>query len=77
MPVANQVVLRIAEHVRRFPPAAVTLPSGAPSGAPVTRMLIFSPGNGLPLKSGNFNYLWRRAWKAAGYLTAGGRMGTT
>jgi integrase len=71
VPVANQVVLRIAEHVRRFPPAAVTLPSGAP----VTRMLIFSPGNGLPLKSGNFNYLWRRAWKAAGVPDRGRKNG--
>ena len=54
MPVANQVILRIAEHVRRFPPTAVTLPSGAPSGAPVTRMLIFSPGDGLPAEVRQF-----------------------
>ena len=69
MPVADQVVLAVAEHLRMYPAVAVTLstakPGGGPGGPPVTRRLIFSPGTGLPLKTGDFNYLWRKAWKAA------------
>jgi len=70
VPVADQVFLALAEHLRLYLPVAVTLPtakppSGGPGGPPLTRMLIFSPGTGLPLKVGDFNYLWRKAWRAA------------
>ena len=79
VPVADQVLLALAEHLRLFPPVAVTLltakPSGEPGGAPLTRTLIFSPGTGLPLKTGDFNYLWRRAWKIAGVPDRGRKNG--
>jgi integrase len=79
VPLADQAVLRLAEHVRLFPPVAVTMPTarpgGRPDGPPLTRTLIFSPGTGLPLKTGDFNYFWRRAWKAAGIPDRGRKNG--
>jgi len=80
VPVADQVFLALAEHLRMFPPVAVTLPtakppSGEPAGPALTRMLIFSPGTGRPLKTGDFNYFWARAWKAAGVPPRGRKNG--
>jgi integrase len=75
VPLADLVVLQLSEHVRLFPPVAVMLPSARPDGPPLTRMLIFSPGTGLPLKTGDFNYFWRRAWKAAGIPDRGRKNG--
>ena len=60
----------LAEHVRLYPAAAVTLPWHDPRdkhrhGKPVTRDLLFTH-RGAQLDRSALNWWWRKAWKAAG-----------
>lgn len=57
----------LAEHMRRFPPAAVTLPWRTRDGEPVTKRLFFTDGSGRPLHRAEFNPgVWHVALKKAG-----------
>lgn len=71
VPVADPVIPVLAEHLRQYPPVAVTLPWGKPDGKPVTRELLFT-ANGRALIRNSFNRDWRKAWKAAGVDPARG-----
>ena len=66
VPVPDFVLARLAEHVRQFPPVAVSLPWQLPSGKPVTRSLIFSLPDGRPLNRQRFGEIWRKAARKAG-----------
>jgi integrase len=66
VPVADPVIPVLAEHVRLYPPVAVTLPWMKPDGKPVTRRLLFTRPDGRPHYRGAFNVHWRRAWRKAG-----------
>ena len=73
VPVAEWVWDRLAEHMRLFSPVPVTLPmllSNHTLGKPVTRLLVFTRPDGLPLSRNSFNPMWRRAWRAAGVKDA-------
>ncbi len=72
-PVADPVILTLAEHVRQYPPVSVTLPWGAPDGKPVTRELLFTTADGRALGRNAFNNMWRNAWRAAGVDPERGR----
>jgi integrase len=65
VPLDEPVLSIMAEHVRLHPAVPVTLPWVKPDGKPVTRNLVFTDGCEHLTRSG-FNYLWRRAWRAAG-----------
>jgi integrase len=73
VPVADPVIPVLAEHVRQYQPARVTLPWGTPDGRPVTRELLFTTSDGLALNRNSFNRVWRAAWQAAGIDPEGGR----
>jgi integrase len=71
VPMAEPVIPRMSEHMRRFPPVPVTLPWHEPGnpkrhGKPVTRELILTWPPGQPVQSEAFNRPWRAAWKRAG-----------
>jgi integrase len=71
VPVAARVLPVLAEHMRAFPPVAVTLPWHDPRdprkhGQPVTRELVFTRPGGLQLAREAFNGPWRAAWAKAG-----------
>jgi integrase len=69
VPLAAGVRDLLAEHLRLFPPVAVTLPwlrQDHALGKPVTRLLVFTRPDGRPLSRNSFNPMWRRAWRAAG-----------
>ena len=69
VPVAEWVRDALGEHLRDYPPVAVTLPwlrDDGTLGKPVTRRLVFTRPDGQPLTRNSFNPMWRRAWSAAG-----------
>jgi integrase len=66
VPVALPVVGALAAHIAACPPVSVTLPWEKPDGRPVTRELLFTRRDGLPLTRSSFNPRWRAAWRAAG-----------
>jgi integrase len=71
VPLPESVAVALAEHIRQFPPAEVTLPWRVPSGKPVTAQLLFTMTSGRPVESNSWNAtVWRNAVKAAG-LTPG------
>ncbi len=72
VPVADLAILVLAEHVRKYPPVAITLPWGGPDGKPVTRKLLFTTA-GRALNRNAFNRLWQKAWRAVGVDPARGR----
>ena len=51
---ADPAILALAEHVRKYPPVAVTLPWGSPDGKRVTRELLFTTA-GRALNRNAFN----------------------
>jgi integrase len=67
VPLSETVAVALAEHLRRFPPAEVTLPWREPGGAPTTLELVFANTAGGPVNRGSFN---DRVWKPA-LATAG------
>jgi integrase len=74
VPVADPIIPVLAEHVRMFPPVKVTLPWGAPDGRPITRKLLFTTPEGRALNRSAFNWVWQKAWRAAGVDPAHGRL---
>jgi integrase len=71
VPVSARVIPVLAEHVRLYPPAEVTLPwhdrlDLKRHGKPVTRRLLFTRPDGGPLNRMSFNRAWTKAWKTAG-----------
>jgi integrase len=80
VPMAEPVIPRLAEHIRRFPPVAVTLPWHEPGnrelhGKLVTRELILTRPDGRQMHPEAFNRPWRTAWKKAGLPDRGRRNG--
>ncbi len=57
-----ELAVMLSEHLRLYPPAAVTLPWETPDGEPVTFSLMFTDGRG---KAVNRNLFNRDAWKPA------------
>ena len=71
VPMADPVIPHLSEHIRRFPPVAVTLPWHEPAnpkrhGRPVTRELILTRPDGRPMQCEAFNRPWRAAVARAG-----------
>lgn len=70
VPLAAPVIPVLSEHIRRHPPAEVTLPwsekKSKLDGKPVTRLLVFTDEDGKAYFRQTVNRPWRRAWKAAG-----------
>jgi integrase len=78
VPLDEPVLSIMAEHVRLYPPVAVTLPWHNPEdsrrhGKPVTRQLLFTVDGG-HLERNVFNWWWIKAWKAAGVPERGPRL---
>jgi integrase len=73
IPIDEPVLSIMAEHVRQFPPVAVTLPWGKPDGRPVTRELMFTV-DGHQVERNIANWWWQKAWKAAGIPERGPRL---
>jgi integrase len=79
VPMAEPVLPRLSEYMRRFPPVPVTLPWHEPSnkkrhGKPVTRELILTRPDGRPMQAEAFNRPWRAACKKAGIPDRGPRL---
>ena len=62
VPLAPELAVMLSEHLRLYPPAAVTLPWETPDGEPVTFSLVFTDGRG---KAVNRNLFNRDVWKPA------------
>ena len=78
IPFDDPLPVILAEHVRLYPSAAVTLPWHNPRdkhrhGKPVTRDLLFTHDGG-HVNPSAFNWWWRKAWKAAGVPDRGPRL---
>jgi integrase len=69
VPIATPVIPVLSEHMRKYPPVAVTLPwsekGSKQDGKPHTRMLVFTDG-GRAYYRQTANRHWRKAWTAAG-----------
>jgi integrase len=79
VPMADPVIPRLSEYLRRFPPVPVTLPWHEPGnknrhGKPVTRELILTRPDGRPMQAEAFNRPWRAACKKAGIPDRGPRL---
>ncbi|MDT0268311.1 site-specific integrase [Streptomyces sp. DSM 44915] len=69
VPLPEVVADALREHMRRFPPMAVTLPWGSVDGAPVTKKLIFTGATGDFLRVSHFDdHKWKPALAAAGLI---------
>jgi len=68
VPLAESLAPVLAEHIRRYPPAGVTLPWRVPGGEPVTRRLLLTRAGGAPLH--RTHDLWRSALIAAKVVPA-------
>jgi integrase len=78
IPLDDPLPVILAEHVRLYPPGAVTLPWHDPRdkhrhGKPVTRALLFTHQGGQVHRNA-FNWWWRKAWQAAGIPDPGPRL---
>jgi integrase len=62
VPLVPELAVMLSEHLRLYPPVAVTLPWETPDGEPVTYSLAFTDGRG---KAVNRNLFNRDAWKPA------------
>lgn len=71
VPLSGETALRLAAHVKEYPPVAVTLPWRAPDGKPVTVKVLFSR-NGEAIRGNWFGMcLWVPALRAAGVVKRG------
>ncbi|WP_351230362.1 site-specific integrase [Streptomyces sp. NPDC002133] len=69
VPLPKQVSHVLAAHMKRFPPAEVTLPWLTLDGPPVMKKLMFTTPGGTAVIRNNFNVNnWRTALVAAGVL---------
>lgn len=75
VPLTDEVIPVLSEHIRRFPPVEVTLPWVKPDGKPVTRRLVFTNSRGGPIIRQGFNLTWQRAWRKAGVPDRGRKNG--
>jgi integrase len=67
IPLPDVVATVLAEHVRTFPPAEVTLPWGDHEGEPRTVALVFTTPSGLAVNRNRYNDdVWKPALLAAG-----------
>lgn len=67
VPLSDSLAPLLAEHIRQFPPASVTLPWHVPGGDPVTHTLLLTRTDGGALRRTDFNsYCWQPARRAAG-----------
>lgn len=67
VPLSNSLAPILAEHVRQFPPVAVTLPWRTLDGKPVTHTLLLTRPDGRPMNRRRFDESqWRPALRAAG-----------
>jgi integrase len=62
VPLPEDLAVMLSEHLRLYPPTAVTLPWETSAGEPVTFSLVFTDGRG---KAVNRNIFNRDAWKPA------------
>jgi integrase len=62
VPLSEPVKLALAEHIRRFPPKAITLPWDVPGGQPRTVELLVTSVRRLEVAANDFN---RNYWKKA------------
>lgn len=78
VPIGAPVLPVLSEHVRAYPPVAVTLPwsekGSKLDGKPVTRLLVFHD-EGKAYFRQTVNRHWRRAWQAAGIKDRGRQCG--
>ena len=67
VPLPDSVGLALAQHIKRYPPAAVTLPWQEPTGELVTARLIVSTRERTALRRTGFNrWMWKSALCQAG-----------
>jgi integrase len=71
VPLPEEVSRALTSHMKRFPPAEVTLPWITPDGPLVTKKLVFTTGAAKPLRRSDFNAnTWKPALVRAGVLPA-------
>ncbi|MCX5407139.1 site-specific integrase [Streptomyces sp. NBC_00335] len=69
VPLPKTVAHALTEHMRRFPPAKVTLPWLTPDGPPLTKTLLFTSTTGNAVWRSAFNdQTWKPALAAAGII---------
>lgn len=68
VPLSESVKFALAEHMRLFPPAMVTLPWGKPGGELVEVRLFFSTGPGRAVHLNTFSDTWWRAINRVGIV---------
>lgn len=66
VPVADEVLPVLSEHVKAYPPVPVTLPWMKPDGKPVTRNLLFTWPVDQAIIRQRFNKQWSKARRAVG-----------
>lgn len=66
VPIADEVLPVLSEHVKAYPPLPVTLPWLVPSGKPMTRNLLFTWPVGQAIIRQRFNKQWVKARRAVG-----------
>lgn len=66
VPVADEVLPVLSEHVKTYPPVPVTLPWMKPDGKRVTRNLLFTWPAGEAIIRQRFNKEWSKARRAVG-----------
>ena len=70
VPLPRSVAVPLAEHMKRFPPVAVTLPWRKPDGKQITEQLVFTGRERKALNKNYVNpYLWKPALAAAGVIS--------
>jgi integrase len=69
VPLPAGVADAVREHMRRFPPVAITLPWGKPDGRPVTRQLVFTGRTADTVRASHFDdHVWKPALAALGVI---------
>ncbi|MGW7134361.1 tyrosine-type recombinase/integrase [Streptomyces bobili] len=72
VPLPSHVAQVLRQHIKAFPPVAVTLPWVRPNGAPVTKRLVFTrlDGTGAVRRTDFNTRTWKPALVAAGVIPA-------
>ncbi len=70
VPLSESLAPVLAEHIRKYPPAVVTLPWQVRDGKPVTHALLLTRPAGLPMHRQRANEEWRAALAKAGIVAA-------
>ncbi|MFI6347062.1 hypothetical protein [Streptomyces sp. NPDC050560] len=70
MPLSDGLAALLTEHIRKHPPAEVSLPWLEKGGEPITVRLVLTTRELKPLDKNYFNYLWKGTLEAIGAIAA-------